>query len=418
MASRVSPEGLSRPDLSAPLAGLRVVESGHFVAVPSSGMTLASLGADVLRIDPIGGASDTTRAPIDADGNSIYWASMNKGKRSIMLDLRSDEGRELATAIATAPGPEAGFFITNAIGKGWFSDEALRARRKDLVWIRLLGNADGRPALDYTINWEVGFAATTGPGDTDSPTMHALPAWDLLAGMHVALSLLAAERRRSRTGRGESVEISLADVALWSTDALGILAEVQLTGKGRERTGDYVYGTFGTPFDTADGPPVMIVALTERQWIDLVAVTGTGTAVADLEASVGESMTDEHARWRHRVRLREMMAGWFGARTTEEALDALRPTRLVSSALGTFDDVASGPLLRDNDLFAPVEHPRLGPMRAMGYPGVFAGAFERPAPLAPVLGQHTEAVLSEVLGLSTATIGDLLDRRIAAGTQR
>lgn len=248
--------------------------------------------------------------------------------------------------------------------------------------------------------------------------MHALPAWDLLSGMHVALSLLAAERRRSRTGRGESVEISLADVALWSTDALGIFAELQLTGKGRERTGDYVYGTFGTPFDTADGPPVMIVALTERQWIDLVAVTGTETAVSDLEASVGESMTDEHVRWRNRVRLREMMAGWFGARTTEEALDALRPTRLVSSALGTFDDVASGPLLRDNDLFAPVEHPRLGPMRAMGYPGVFAGAFERPAPLAPVLGQHTEDVLSEVLGLSTATIGDLLDRRIAAGTQR
>lgn len=418
MATRVSPEGLSRPDLSAPLAGLRVVESGHFVAVPSSGMTLASLGADVIRIDPIGGASDTTRAPIDADGNSIYWASMNKGKRSIMLDLRSDEGRELATTIATAPGPEAGFFITNAIGEGWFSDEALRARRKDLVWIRLLGNADGRPALDYTINWEIGFAATTGPGDSDSPTMHALPAWDLLSGMHVALSLLAAERRRSRTGRGESVEISLADVALWSTDALGIFAELQLTGKGRERTGDYVYGTFGTPFDTADGPPVMIVALTERQWIDLVAVTGTETAVSDLEASVGESMTDEHVRWRNRVRLREMMAGWFGARTTEEALDALRPTRLVSSALGTFDDVASGPLLRDNDLFAPVEHPRLGPMRAMGYPGVFAGAFERPAPLAPVLGQHTEDVLSEVLGLSTATIGDLLDRRIAAGTQR
>lgn len=413
----MSPEDLSRPDLGAPLEGLRIVESGIFVAVPSAAMTLASLGADVIRIDPIGGASDSTRAPVDADGNSIYWASMNKGKRSIMLDLRSEEGRELATALATAPGPEAGFFVTNAIGDGWFSDAALRARREDLIWVRLLGNADGRPALDYTINWEVGFAATTGPGDTDSPTMHALPAWDLLAGMHVALSLLAAERRRTRTGHGESVQISLADVALWSTDALGILAEAQLTGKGRERTGDYVYGTFGTPFDTADGPPVMIVALTKRQWLDLVAVTGTDDAVAALEASAGVSLTDEHARWHHRVVLRDMMAPWFAARTTDEALDALRPTRLVSSALGTFDDVASGPLLRDNDLFSPVEHPRLGPLRAMGYPGVFAGAFERPAPLAPVLGQHTEIVLSEVLGLSTANIGDLMDRRIAAGPQ-
>lgn len=400
---------------AAPLEGLRIVESGMYVAVPSGGMTLASLGADVIRIDPIGGASDTTRLPVDAAGHSIYWASMNKGKRSVMLDLRSDEGRELAVAIATAPGPEAGLFITNAVGDGWYSDETLRARRADLIWIRLLGNADGRPALDYTINWEVGFAATTGPGDTDSPTMHALPAWDLLAGMHVALSLLAAERRRSRTGRGESVVLSLADVALWSTDALGVLAEVQLTGRGRERTGDFVYGTFGTPFDTADGPPVMIVALTKRQWLDLVAVTGTADAVAALEATVGADMTDERARWEHRVALRALMEPWFAARTTTEALDALRPTRLVSSALGTFDDVAAGPLLRDNALFAPVEHPRLGALRAMSYPGTFAGPFERPAPLAPVLGQHTEAVLAELLGLSGAEIGGLMDRQVVAG---
>lgn len=402
-------------DLDAPLAGMRVVESGMYVAVPSGAMTLASLGADVIRIDPIGGASDTTRAPVDADGTSIYWASMNKGKRSVMLDLRSDEGRELATAIATAPGPEAGFFITNATGDGWYSEDSLRARREDLIWIRLLGNADGRPALDYTVNWEVGFAAATGPGDTASPTMHALPAWDLLAGMHVALSLLAAERRRSRTGRGESVVLSLADVALWSTDALGILAEVQLTGSGRERTGDFVYGTFGTPFDTASGPPVIIVALTKRQWLDLVAVTGTEEQVAALEASTGARMTDEHARWHHREELRAMMAPWFAARTTEEALEALRPTRLVSSALGTFDEVASGPLLRDNPLFAPVEHPRLGALRAMSYPGIFGGPFERPAPLAPVLGQHTEAVLAELLGLGAAEIGDLMDRGVVAG---
>jgi len=386
-----------------------------YVAVPSGGMTLAALGADVIRIDPIGGASDTTRLPVATDGTSIYWASMNKGKRSVMLDLRADEGRELAIAIAAAPGPDAGLFITNAVGDGWYSDATLRARREDLIWIRLLGNADGRPALDYTINWEVGFAATTGPGDTSSPTMHALPAWDLLAGMHVALSLLAAERRRARTGRGESVVLSLADVALWSTDALGILAEAQVTGKGRERTGDFVYGTFGTPFDTAEGPPVMIVALTRRQWLDLVAVTGVADEVAALEAAVGADMSDERMRWEHRARLRELMAPWFSARTTAEALDALRPTRLVSSALGTFDDVASGPLLRDNGLFAPVEHPDLGALRAMGYPGTFAGPFARPAPLAPVLGQHTEAVLAELLGLSPLEIGGLMDRGVVAG---
>lgn len=139
-----------------PLEGLRIVESGSFVAVPSGAMTLASLGADVIRIDPIGGASDRDRAPLDSDGTSIYWASLNRGKRSVMLDVRRDEGKALATAIATAPGPGSGLFLTNSVGDGWFSDETLRTRRADMIVFRLLGNADGRPALDYTVNWEIG----------------------------------------------------------------------------------------------------------------------------------------------------------------------------------------------------------------------------------------------------------------------
>lgn len=401
--------------LEAPLSGLRVVESGTFVAVPSGTMTLASLGAEVIRIDPVGGASDTTRAPLDPSGTSIYWTSMNKSKRSVMLDLRKPEGRELAMAIATAPGPGSGFFVTNAVGDGWFSEPRLRVRREDLIWVRLLGYSDGRPALDYTVNWELGFAAVTGPGGCEDPTMHVLPAWDLLAGMHIALCLLAAERRRSRTGGGEHIVLSLTDVALWSADALGLLAEVQLTGRARERTGDFVYGTFGTSFGTSDGPPVIIVALTERQWSDLVAITGADAEVAALESETGERMEDEHARWRHRERLRALMAPWFATRTTADVLATLRGTRLVSSGLGRFDETANGPLLKENPLFRGVTHPELGALRAMGNPAIFARSFDRPAPVAPVLGQHTESVLAEVLGLSAAEIGGLLDRGVAAG---
>jgi 2-methylfumaryl-CoA isomerase len=381
-------------------------------------MTLASLGADVIRIDPIGGASDTTRAPVDAEGTSIYWASMNKSKRSVMLDLRRQEGQELAIAIATAAGSGTGYFVTNAVGDGWFSERSLRAHRSDLIWVRLLGNADGRPALDYTVNWEVGFAAATGPGDSDAPTMHVLPAWDLLAGMHVALSLLAADRRRNRTGTGETISLSLADVALWSTDALGILAEVQIMGHARERTGDFVYGTFGTSFTTSDGPPVIIVALTRRQWLDLVDVTEADAVIAELEAEVGALMEDENVRWLNRERIRELMAPWFASRTTAEVLRALHGTRLVSSALSSFEDTANGPMVRENPLFTPVIHPLLGAVRAMGNPSVFSGWSDRPEPVAPVLGQHTEEVLSETLGLTHSEIGMLIDRKVAAGSEQ
>lgn len=386
-----------------------------FVAVPSGAMTLASLGAEVIRIDPIGGASDRNRAPVAPSGTSIYWASLNKGKQSIMLDTRSEEGRELAAAIATADGPGAGLFLTNAIGEGWFSYEALRSRREDIIVVRLLGNADGRPALDYSVNWELGLPAITGPDGTSAPTMHVLPAWDLLAGTHMAISLLAAERRRALTGEGDSIVVSLADIALWGTDALGMLAEPQLGGAPRERTGDFVYGTFGTHFETAAGPPVMLVALTSRQWADLVTVTETHDRIAALEAEVGESMDDEHARWRHRVRVRKVMAPWFSARSTEDILQTLRPTRLVSSALGTFEEVVAGPMVQQNPLFTALKHRRLDPFLAMGYPATFSGASSRPPAQAPILGEHTEAVLSGVLGLSTLEIGALIDRGIAGG---
>lgn len=398
---------------AAPLDGLRIVEAGTFVAVPSGAMTLGMLGAEVIRIDAIGGGSDQFRAPLATDGTSIYWASLNRGKRSVALDLRSEEGRELAAAIATAPGPDAGVFLTNSLGTGWFDDETLRSRREDMITLRLTGYPDGRPALDYTVNWEIGFPAVTGPRGSDAPTMHVLPAWDLLAGAHAAIALLAAERRRSRTGRGEAMTLSLQDIALWASDALGYLAEVQVLGRGRERSGEFVYGTFGTAFPTSDGGSVMIVALTRRQWKDLLDVTGTAERIAELEGELDVDLSDEHVRYAHRARVRDVIAPWFAARGEQEALEALRPTRLVASGLGTFERVVEE-TVPGSDLFADVVHPRLGPLRAMGASLRFSEATRRPTPVGPLLGADTEQVLSEVLGLTGAEIGSLRDRQVIA----
>jgi 2-methylfumaryl-CoA isomerase len=397
-----------------PLAGMSITEFGSYVAVPSGGMTLASLGARVTRIDPIGGASDINRAPLGPDGTSIYWASMNKGKRSIVLDLRTPEGQELASAIATAPGPDSGFFISNAVGDGWHSHDRLSSRRDDLIWIRLQGYADGGPALDYSVNWEIGFAAATGPADTQSPTLHVLPAWDLLAGMHVAISLLASERRRARTGEGQAIRISLMDVALWATDALGIFNEIEILGTGRGRTGDFVYGTFGTPFTTADGDRFMVVALTKRQWRDLIAVTGVGEAVSGLQQTVREEFDDEHARWRHRDDLRAIIAPWFARRTSVDVRKQLETTRLIWSPLKTFEEALRNAIDSKNPLLRNVEHPLLGAARGMTFPGAFASGFDHPTPVAPVLGADTERVLAEALGLTANEIGSLLDRGVAA----
>src|SRR5690242_5231545 len=126
-------------DVTPPLAGLRVIELSSFVASPLGGMTLAQLGADVIRVDQIGGGPDIDRWPLAPSGRSLYWAGLNKGKRSLTADLRSAEGRALVARLAA----EAGVVLTNAPPRDGLTYEALRELRPDLIHVQLLGTRDG-----------------------------------------------------------------------------------------------------------------------------------------------------------------------------------------------------------------------------------------------------------------------------------
>jgi 2-methylfumaryl-CoA isomerase len=139
------------------LAGMRIVEGSAFVAAPMGGMTLAQLGADVIRFDDIGGALDGKRWPVTADGESLYWASLNKGKRSLAVDVRKPEGREILQRLITAPGDDAGLFITNLPMRGWNSYESLAKLREDVIVVSLTGTRDGQAQVDYTVNAAMGF---------------------------------------------------------------------------------------------------------------------------------------------------------------------------------------------------------------------------------------------------------------------
>ena len=125
------------------LAGLRIVEGSAFIAAPMGGMTLAQLGADVIRFDDLKGGLDSDRWPVTKDGQSIYWAGLNKGKRSIAVDLRSPRGREILTALITAPGEAAGIFSTNLPARGWIAYEELTKKRADLIALNIVGARDG-----------------------------------------------------------------------------------------------------------------------------------------------------------------------------------------------------------------------------------------------------------------------------------
>ena len=396
------------------LEGMRVVEGSAFVACPSGGMTLAQHGADVIRFDAIGGGIDYHRWPLTAEGQSLYWQGLNKGKRSIQVDLRSPEGRELITALATAPGPDAGIFTTNFPAVGWLSYDSLRQHRDDLIMVAITGNHDGSTAVDYTVNCSVGYPWLTG---TDGTINHVLPAWDIICGQTAAVGVLAAERQRSRTGEGSLVSLALSDVALAAVSMLGHVAEAQLMGTQRPRIGNDIYGAFGRDFELADGERIQIVAVSARQWKGIVAACGIADEVAALEAETGLDFTRiDGDRYLARDRLNLLLAQWCANHTLAEASVALDAQGVCWGRYQSMlEMVANDPRCStSNPLFSDVEHPETGQYLTPGPPLRFpAENLAEPGP-APRLGQHTDEVLADVLGLSASEIAGLHDRQIVA----
>src|SRR5436190_14898713 len=192
-------------DASRPLAGVRVVEISSFVAVPLAGMTLGQLGAEVIRVDPIGGAADYRRWPVTGDGESIYWAGLNKGKRSVAADFRSQEGQDLVQRLIA----DSGVLVTNVAGRQWHSYDTLIRSRPDLIHVEVSGRANGGTGVDYTVNAGAGFPLVTGPADLAAPVNHVLPAWDVACGLYVAIAVMAALRHRDETGEGQRVGVPL-----------------------------------------------------------------------------------------------------------------------------------------------------------------------------------------------------------------
>jgi 2-methylfumaryl-CoA isomerase len=400
-------------DAEGILSGLSIVEGSAFVAAPLGGMTLAQLGADVIRFDQIGGGLDAARWPLAADGQSLFWAGLNKGKRSIQVDIRSPEGRELVSALVA----KTGTFLTNFPARGWLGYEVLRARRADLVMVALSGNPDGTSEVDYTVNPATGFPWATGPRNLAEPLNSVLPAWDIATGTLAAVGLLAADRQRARSGQGQLVRLALSDVAFAMVGNLGRIGEVQLSGQDQRKDGNYLYGAFGHDFGTSDGRRVMVVALTARQWRALVEATGTADAFATLEQATGHDLDTETGRYEARDLIAAVLRPWFERRPLEAVRRAFAGTGVSWGPYQTFRQlVEEDPRCSTyNPMFEELQHPGLGSYLAPRSPLDFSLHGRLPVRRAPRLGEHTDLILAETLGLSPREIGDLHDHGVVAG---
>ena len=403
------------------LSGLSIVEVSSFVASPTAGLYCAQMGAEVIRIDHTAGGLDYDRFMLTKEGRSLSWENLNRAKKSVALDLQSAEGRELAVELARATGQ----LITNLPLNSFLSHAKLAEGRPDLVSVRIMGWHDGRQAMDFTVNAASGYPLMTGPEEWDAasapPVNQVLPAWDFITGAYCAFALLAGLRHRDATGAGIEMRVPLGDVAIGTMANAGAMAEMLYRGADRERLGNAIWGAFGRDFVSRDGQRFMVAALTPKQWKATVEAFGLTAEVAALEAQLGVSfLASDHQRFVNRHQLFDLFQHAASGVDYADLAARLAKAGATFERYRTMFEAANDPeLVTDNPLFGP------SPANPSGfsYPATrsFANIPQQPVgdpKPAPYLGEHSEEVLAERLGLSSGAIATLIDRGVVSTSDK
>ncbi|MEL7198041.1 MAG: CoA transferase [Pseudomonadota bacterium] len=398
------------------LSDLSIIEVSSFVASPTAGLYCAQMGAEVIRVDHKAGGLDYDRYMLTKEGRSLSWENLNRAKKSVALDLRSGEGRELCVELAA----KTGQCITNLPEKSFMSHAAMKAAQAegapDMTSVRIMGWHDGRQAMDFTVNAASGYPLMTGPDDWDMatapPVNQVLPAWDFITGAYTAFALMAALRHRDATGEGSEVRVPLGDVAIGTAANSGMYAEMLYRGSDRQRLGNAIWGAFGRDFRSKDGVRFMVAALTGKQWAGLVEAFGVATPVGQLEAETGVTFADgDDPRFKHRDALFEIFQRVAGSHDYKALEARMKASACTFEKYRTAHEAVNDPaLVGDNPLFSQTSNNPSGfeypaPRSFANLPAQSAG---EPAP-APYLGQHSEEVLADRLGLSSGAIGKLVD---------
>jgi len=394
------------------LNDLSIIEVSSFVASPTAGLYCAQMGAEVIRVDHTAGGLDYDRFMLTDEGRSLSWENLNRAKKSVALDLRSGEGRELCVELAA----KTGQCITNLPEKSFLRHAAMEAKRTDMISLRIMGWHDGRQAMDFTVNAASGYPLMTGPEEwepeTAPPINQIMPAWDFITGAYSAFALLAALRHRDASGEGSEVRVPLGDVAIGTAANSGMFAEMLYRGGDRQRLGNAIWGAFGRDFRSKDGVRFMVAALTAKQWSGLVEAFGLAGPIGVLEVELGVKFAaGDEPRFTHRQRLFNLFQGVISSHDYAALEGMMKQHGCTYERYRTAHEAANDPVLvANNPLFGP------SPANPSGfeYPATrsFANLPEHepgdPLP-APYLGQHSEEVLADRLGLSSGAIGKLVD---------
>ena len=385
-----------------PLSGLRVIDLTRILAGPFCTMLLGDMGAEVIKIETPGDGDPVRRQGVIRDGLSWYFAGFNRNKRSLTLNLRHEEGREVLAKLIAGGDVLVENFRPGVLDRIGFDKARLDVLNPDLVCCHITGFGDSgpyrdRPSFDFIAQAMSGFMSVT--GEPDGPPLRAgPPIGDLVAGLYAALGVCVALVRRGRTGRGDTVGSSLNNAMI---SMLGFLAANCLaTGRQPERTGNdhAIVSPYGM-FRTADGE---------------VAIAPSSEAVYDrLIEAIGAPELRDHPDFRSnddRVRNRPAMNAAVEQRLASAGshywIEKLNDAGVPCDRVMTLPEVFGDPQSRDQEMVVAAEHPGHGEVEMLGFPIKFAEAPCRMRRPAPDLGTDTDAVLRQ-LGYSNEEVAGL-----------
>jgi len=385
------------------LAGVRVLDLTRFLAGPFASMLLGDMGAEVIKIETPGGG-DPMRGmpPYFLEGQSAYFLSINRNKRSMTLDVKAPAGREVFYDLVRVSDVVVENYRPGVAERLGLDYQTLREINPRIIacsisGFGLVGPHRDRPAFDLVLQAMSGAMSITGePGRT--PVRMGIPMGDLAGAMYAAQAVSAALYARARSGEGACIDLSLLDCL---TSLLTYVAQYYLAGSpvpepvGSHHQSVVPYGVFAT----ADGY-LVIAIFAEKFWGALCR------ALKEPELEADSRFMDQQARLEHRDEIMPLLEGIFRGRTTEEWLDRLEAEGVPCGPVNTVDKVLADPQIVAREMLVHVDHPLIQGLSMLGSPVKVAGVSAEYLP-PPLLGQHTEMILREVLKYSDEQISSL-----------
>ena len=397
-------------DQPAPLTGIRVLEVGNYMAGPFCGMQLADLGAEVIKVEPPDGGDQVRGMAPLLDGEGSAFVRLNRNKRSIALNLKLAEGKEVfrklvGTADVVVENLRPGTMVDLELGY-----EALRQLNPGLVYVAASGwGQDGplspQPGLDIMAQARSGLMSITGTPGGD-PVKVGVPVCDLVCALYGALAAVAALHARRQTGLGQFIDVSLVEagvsLAIWEAGKYFATGEIPgPQGSAHQSNAPY------QAFASADGW-LTIGATTPRNWEAFCRALGLERLLDDPRYA------NTSLRYRHRDTLIPVIEQVIATRRTGEWLALLEAAGVPCAPIENYGQVFTDPHLNARHYFWDAPHPKLGRVRQLGSPMRFSKTPVRRQKAGPLLGEDSTALLAE-LGYRPEQIEALVASRVTAG---